>query len=297
MVSFPTYMESAHHYLLDGDTTDGEPSTSGGIIAAINTAKALTPYNLTVPDPATDISSMSSAVSTYSGYVAAINDHTDYDTIYANAIALYDASASPDTYINARVNAHATMLDNELSAKIYPRFEAGMRDINAVQTSAFAIGRALIEMDRNDKVDKFAADMRYQADGKRMDAATNIASEMMRLKLQKLELERVVAAMTIDQLRLKVAINNDYHTEKKAIAADAARWPLETFKYGGNLLAGMSGGTTSSTPMDGNKAARIIASGLSGAVAGSMIGSALGGDSGAGYGTIIGGIAGAIAGA
>ena len=201
-----------------------------------------------------------------------------------------------DTYISARAAAHANILDNELDAKVYPRFEAGMRDINAVMTSAFAIGRAIIETDRNDKVDKFISDMEYQADTKRSDLISAATSETIRLYLQKLEFERVIMAIGIDKARLAIAAQQDYKTEIKAIAADEGRWELECYKYGANLLAGIGGGTTPSVPVDGNKTARIIGTGLSGASAGAIIGSQIAGESGAGWGAMLGGIAGAIAG-
>jgi hypothetical protein len=103
--------------------------------------------------------------------------------------------------------------------------------------------------------------------------------------------------MWIDELRLKIAANQDYLTEGKAIAGDLGRWPLEAYKYGANMLAGIGGGTTGSVPVDGNKTARVIGSGLSGAAAGAMIGGAIGGNEGAGWGSIVGGLAGILGGA
>jgi len=292
-IEYPSYMQDQHQFWLNGT---GSGVATGGVALQIANALAANPYtSLTGYDPSTDITAMESALSTYSSAVAGLDPHTDYDTFSTAAAAQVDSVISPDSYILARVTAHAAGLDSEINTKIIPRFNAGMRDINAVQSSTFVIGRAIIELDRNDKVDKFAADMRYQADSKRADLIHNATAEMIRMYLQSFEYKRVVAALTVDVKRLKIAAQSDYKTETKAIEADEARWPLEVWKYGGNMLAAIGGGTTSSVPMDGSKTARIIGSGLSGAIAGAQIGSAISGNSGAGIGAILGGIAGAMA--
>lgn len=294
MVDYPTYMQTVHSYWLDGTAGAG----SGGLVQAINSALAANPFTgLVGYDPATDITAMDTAITAFQAIITAMDEHTNYDTLNTNAAAQVDTIYAPATYINARAAAHATTLDSEINSKVYPRFEAGMRDINAVMTSAFTIGKAIIEIDRNDKVDKFIADMEFQADTKRADLIQAATSEMVRLFLQKIEFGRVIMAIWIDEKRLAIAANQDYKTETKAIAGDLGRWPLEAYKYGANMLAGIGGGTTGSVPVDGNKTARIIGSGLSGASAGAMIGNAISpGGEGAGWGALVGGLAGAFAG-
>ena len=301
MVEYPDYMSQAHRWWIDGVVTDWDDADivdTGGMTKAIKDAIADNPFTgLTGYDPTTDVTSMTSAITAFDTLINAIEPDDDYID-FANAAKTQIDTMYPvdDTYISARAAAHANILDNELDTKVYPRFEAGMRDINAVMTSAFAIGRAIIETDRNDKVDKFISDMEYQADTKRSDLISAATSEMIRLYLQKLEFERVIMAIGIDKARLAIAAQQDYKTEIKAIAADEGRWELECYKYGANLLAGIGGGTTPSVPVDGNKTARIIGTGLSGASAGAIIGSQIAGESGAGWGAMLGGIAGAIAG-
>jgi hypothetical protein len=244
-IEYATYMQDIHNMWLDG-VKNGAAVDSGGIAASMVTAIAANPYSaMTGYDPATDVTAMASAVTALAAVVATMNPHTDYDTYHQAAVAEIDATVAPDTYINARTQAHAAGLDSELNMKVIPRFNAGMRDINAVQTSAFVIGRAIIETERNDKVDKFMADMRYAADAKRGDLIQGATNEMIRMHLQQVELSRVVAAITIEELRLSIAAKSDYQTELKAIAADKGRWPLEVYKYGANMLASIGGGTTS----------------------------------------------------
>ena len=285
MVSYPAYIETIHSTWLT--------ALAGQITTAVGTNpfSGLTGYN-----PATDITAMSAAITAFQAIVTALDSENDYDLFSTSAAGQVEAIYSPADNIAIRTAAHANFLDNEIITKVYPRFEAGMRDINAVMTSAFVIGKAIIEMDRNDKVDKFQADMEFQAEQKRADLIQAATSEMIRMYLQKAEFGRVIAAMWIDELRLKIAANQDYLTETKAIAGDLGRWPLEAYKYGANMLAGIGGGTTGSVPVDGNKTARVIGSGLSGAAAGAMIGGAIGSNEGAGWGSIIGGLAGIVGG-
>lgn len=285
MVSYPAYMETIHSTWL---------TAVGGLITSAVAANPFT--GLTGYDPEDDVIAMEDAIIAFEAIVTALDAHDDYDTYSTAAAEQVDDIYAPDSYIAARIAAHGTSLDTELDTKVFPKFEAGMRDIGAVMTSAFAIGRAIIAMDRNDKIDKFAADMEFQADSKRSDLIQNATGEMIRMFLQKKEFGRVIMAMILDEKRMAIAANQDYKTETKALAADLGRWPLEAYKYGANMLAGIGGGTTGSVPVDGNKTARIIGSGLSGAAAGAMIGGAIGGDSGAGWGTLLGGVAGALMG-
>jgi len=84
------------------------------------------------------------------------------------------SSMDVDGDVDNAVSAFAGVLDAQLDADVYPRFEAGMRDINAVVSSAFAIGRANIEEGRNKQVADYDGKLRYQATfnqhNKEMDA-------------------------------------------------------------------------------------------------------------------------------
>lgn len=277
---YPTYMTDYHEDWLSG----------------INSAMSAASFpTLTVYDPDTDLATMLTAINTFEALVAAIDEHTDYDTIYANATNLADTYFDPAAYIAARVTAHSTTLDTELNTKVYPRFLAGMRNINAVLSSAFVIGQAAIAQDKLDKVAKFQADMELQVISKRVEVIQAIAAEMMRLKLQKLEFNRAIAAMTLDYARLVISAKEDEYVETKSAAIEALKWPLEKYKYGANLLAGITGGVSGTAAAEGSKSARIIGSALSGAAAGAMIGAAtIGGGGGEGIGAVLGAVLGGI---
>jgi hypothetical protein len=65
--------------------------------------------------------------------------------------------------IAAATSAYGDRLDDRITSEVLPRFEAGMRDINAVQSSAFVIGRAIIEGMADRDVANFDADLTYKA--------------------------------------------------------------------------------------------------------------------------------------
>lgn len=299
MVDYPSQMTTAQTNWLGTTAPSSGLDLSGMIKTSLDNKGTITgnPYYASDGhDPSTTLTDMLTAIDDFGLSNGTIDPELDMTNFISIAATLISTYISPDSYITARIAAHSADLDTELNAKVIPRFEAGMRDINAVMTSAFAIGRAVIEKDRNDKVDKFAADMRFQADDKRTGLLQALSAEMVRILLQQKEFERAIASMYIDYGRIDIAANTDYQTELKAIAADKARWPYEIYKYGANMLAAMGGGTTSSVPMDGNKTARIIGSGLSGAAAGAMVGAYISKESGGGIGALVGGIAGLIGG-
>ena len=277
---YPTYMTDVHEVWLDA------------IAANISASSFPT---LTVYDPDADLAAMLAAINTFDALVSAIDPHTDYDTIYANATNLADTYFDPAAYLAARVAAHSTTLDTELNTKVYPRFLAGMRNINAVLSSAFVIGQAAIAQDKLDKVAKFQADMELQVISKRVEVIQAIAAEMMRLKLQKLEFQRAIGALTMDYERLVIAAKEDEYMESKSLAIEGMKWPLEKYKYGANLLAGVTGGVSGTSSAEGSKSARIIGSALSGAAAGAMIGAAtIGSGGGEGIGAVLGAVLGGI---
>ena len=68
-----------------------------------------------------------------------------------------------ESEVAASTDAQRAIVSDQLTSDILPRFEAGMRDINAVQSSAFVIGRAVIEGMGQRDVTKFDSDLRYKA--------------------------------------------------------------------------------------------------------------------------------------
>jgi hypothetical protein len=312
-VSYPAYMQDWHTIQLAAVST------------CMATAQAASPYaGLSAYNPSANISAVDAAVSTFNSAVGTINDHALYDTIFTQAEAEIDDALSDsvissiaemiDTYISTSAAASTAtaafsdILDEEYSGKITPAFEGGMRDINAVMSSAFVLGASLLATERANKVSKFTSEILLQDHAKRgdyimtlvqkrTDLINQAVSEMLRLFIQKIEFTRVYAAMIADTKRIAIAALNDQQLEDKAIDVMDGKWDLETFQYGANLLAAIGGGTAQPSRMEGSQMARIVGGGLSGAAAGALIGSRVASEGGgdyAGIGALLGGIGGMI---
>jgi hypothetical protein len=291
-VDYPAYLKTVHNDWLDNTGSD---LVTQSITDCINAAFTGNPFTgLAAFNPDDELNVMIAALGDLETLVDAINYHTDYDTILAAATSAIDTTLVPESYIVALIAAQSDVLDTEYNGKIYPAFEAGMRDINSVHTSSFVLGRSLLATERGDKMDKFAADLRLQNHAKRADLITQAVSEMLRLMIQKVELTRAWTSMTIDANRLVIAAKGDEVTEDKVLDVGEAKWDLEVWQYGANLLAAIGGGTASPQKIEGNQMARVVGGALSGASAGALIGSRVGGEGG--YGGAIGAVVGGLAG-
>jgi hypothetical protein len=65
--------------------------------------------------------------------------------------------------ITDATNTFGDVINDQINSDVLPRFEAGMRDINAVMSSSFVIGRSVIEGMRDRDVAKFQADMYFKS--------------------------------------------------------------------------------------------------------------------------------------
>lgn len=64
--------------------------------------------------------------------------------------------------VNDLIAAEAGLMDDDIEANVLPRFQTGMRDINAVMGSSYVIGKAMIEDARVKSIAKFDAELRYK---------------------------------------------------------------------------------------------------------------------------------------
>lgn len=105
--------------------------------------------------------------------------------------------------ILAATTAHGDVLDDQISSNVQPRFEAGMRDINAVQSSAFAIGRAIIEGMRDRDISKFAADLQFKAFLQRDEMLGQAHMQIDKLNGSNLELyNRAISGSYLDKMKI-----------------------------------------------------------------------------------------------
>lgn len=175
-----------------------------------------------------------------------------------------------EDYISPAVNAFADLVDIDLESSVFPRFETGMRDMNMVNSSAFTVGRAVIENYRQAQVEQFRQ---------------NLTIELHKMHQQLYQDSRKVRA---DFSRIWYLFETQHYEEWMEWKESRMRWPLEVYQYGVNVL-GAGGGGTSPVPMKKtSKAAGALGGALSGAATGAMVGGP--------YGAAIGGVVGGVAG-
>lgn len=234
------------------------------------------------------------------------------------------AKASIDGYIDSgyiddAVDGHSDYLKDEYDNNVIPEFESGMRDINAVMNSSFVLGRAYIVAMRARDVAKYRSDLSLSLHKQRNDLivaaaqiyvndvlgiaglrgeavkytrdATVLRKELAELRHKVVSLDKDstsfskdVAMLDIEVNRLNIVANKEEADQNLAIDERDARWDLEVFSYGANMMAAIAGGTSSISPDQPSQ----TQSAIGGALAGAAIGAQVGG----GYGAIVGGVIG-----
>lgn len=101
------------------------------------------------------ISSYPSLWDMYGKFVAGLDVEVIYEQIYEDMVN--------DPAINKAIAAESVYLDDELNRTSLPKLTAGMRDMNAVMSSSFIYGKALLESDKVKMINKFSADLKIEA--------------------------------------------------------------------------------------------------------------------------------------
>ena len=315
-VSYPAYMMGWHQDVLN-HTTD-LPTLS--VTDAMNAAFGNSPFTgETAYDPDAEVAAILTASQDLDDLVTLLSQGTGLDALIssilddsriATAIADFDTVIDDiivdhNADIGAVINQSNIELVNAVAVNQVPMFEAGMRDIGAVVSSAFPIGKSIIDKTVVDQTAKLAADIALQT-GKysgelrlqlakfAADMHTKMFNESAIAIVQlKLQYQYQLSALTIEANRLKiVAKKEEADTNLKLVEVDAT-WDLEVFKYGSNVLGSIAGtATNQGTKMGGgSQVGSAIGGALSGAAAGAMMGSVV-----PGIGTAVGAVAGGVIG-
>ena len=270
-VSYPDYMEDAHGDWLDNSGAD---SMTNSIVDLMNTAQTgNSPYSgFATVNPATQF-----GTAVLLPFTAVENLRTlDLDAIFD----VMETYLNDDATLEAMVNASAAIQDARMVATVIPRFQAGMRDIGAVLTSAYAIGLVNIEAENQRNIDEFDAKLRMENRWR----AWEIALQWTQLNV---EFYRLCAAVCADVNRAYVEARYKYNQLLVEMSAKDRLFDLETYQYGSNVMASIAGATAVTKPetnftqtalgnMLGMGAAGYMAAGASGGAIGGPAGAAIG---------------------
>ena len=290
-VDFPSYMKDVHNDWLDHTGVDNVTSS---VVDRINAATS--PYSGVTPNnPATELNAIDTAVSAFSSLFIGYNSEVEWEeaiTAVEGHMATLDLFS--DAHIAALVDAFADVQDDQINNVVLPRFQAGLRNVNAVLSSSFVLGQAVIVGMRDRDVAKFQAEVREKLELLRPDFVGKVVDSIMRQDMTKLEMRKLLLHYQMEAQRLRIVAEKEYADGVVAIAVGNAKWPFEVFQMSANILGSIGGGTA--VYGDSAKGPSTLQSALAGAISGAALGMQIGGGGwasaaiGGGLGLALGGL-------
>lgn len=234
-VSHSAYLETVHGEWLNHSGLDGIESSINTIM---NSALGSSPWTgVTAYNPDADIAAYEAVIADLGVLLGGLDEAVDWAALYAQAELTLNGVA--EAAIIADAAAFASILDADLNVKILPRFRRGMQDINAVVSSAFVLGEAVIEGFRDRELAKYTS-------GLRLDSKARVltATEMMvQMAGRRITWNEDYVKTFIEAQRIKIVAKKE-ETDRNAAIDDAdAKWDIGVFQHGANLLAAIGGGT------------------------------------------------------
>jgi hypothetical protein len=283
IVDYPAYMKTVHEAML------GSTGTTHHICTLIDAAIATSPYSgETAYDPDSDITAMLTAIGDLDTAINTLDGFGDWATIVATVKGVVDSSIVDDTTIDATADAQAAMLADKLTTEVLPRFETGMRDINAVISSSFVIGKSVLEAFNTREVSDLAAKLRLQAYSQRNQMILTGAQNTLQHIANVIAYKDSLAKTWAEGYRIKTVFKKEEVGENLDIQAKDYVWGIDLFQYGANLLGSIAGSAIN-TMKPPSTTQSVIGGAMSGAGAGYQA-------SGSWQGAAIGAIGGAILG-
>ena len=185
-----------------------------------------------------------------------------------------EAAVNNET-INNLVSAEADLLNDHVDTKVLPKFLTGMRDINAVMSSSFVIGKANIAESQTKAIEKYSGELRY-----RMLSIAQARWE------KHLSWNSDVVKTYSDIMRLYLAARIDNRDQNQKYKVKDALWPFTVLDFQRAALGALQGASNSTSSAEGDEPSQLMGAlggGLSGAATGSVFGP---------WGTAIGGVLG-----
>jgi|WetSurMetagenome_2_1015567.scaffolds.fasta_scaffold16852_3 hypothetical protein len=275
-VRYASYLESAHKAFITKVTE------------AAGAADASNPYVDFATSSAIDIedaffgtgyliSSFPSLYDMFGKFMAGLDIEVLFDQILEDTIN--------GATINNAIGQEAIRLSDDLEQDALPRFETGMRDLNAVMSSSFIVGRAMMEVGRTKALARYDAEARFRM--------LPLATERWKAHL---DWNKETISMYAQLMKFYISAEMDTINLNAELKAKYALWPFTIYEFERAALGTFSGATNSKTDVAGaSAAAKAIGGAMTGAASGAMIGASMGAGGGP-IGAAIGGLAGLVSG-
>ena len=270
-VDYPEYMKDWHTLVLDDAGAD---TLTSSITAVTEAGLGNSPWTTQVAyDPDADVTAMLASATTLQTLVTLLSTGTTLDDLISSVL--------DETRITDSVDAYAADLAVRLTSEVLPRFEAGMRDINAVTSSAFAVGRAIIEDAHARQVAVYSAGIRIKA----------FSEDAIRVIGLKLEYQRAATTILAEMYRMKIVAKKEENDIVMKIDEADALWDIELFQHSANMLAAIGSASVSPGGKEPSTFQSMLGGAMTGAAAGALWGSGAGPPgtlAGAGIGALFG---------
>lgn len=276
-IRYAPHLELAHKRLLDA---------SGGVVpkysvfGVLNTLFDQSPYTQyerydiddaffgRIPGDPTktyEVRNFPSLYDMFGKFMAGLDVHVLWSDVYE------DVLHGPE--IAAAVSAQSELLDNEVKTKILPSFLAGMRDINAIQSTTFVIGKSIIADGTVRSLNDFQSRLRL--------SAVELSGQLWRGHL---DWSKAVASTYAEITKLYYATRLDTDTKQMEYLTKDKLWNLDLFDEPRAMVGALNGASAASMKNRPSQAVSAIGGALSGAAAGASIG----GPYGAAIGAVLG---------
>jgi hypothetical protein len=174
---------------------------------------------------------------------------------------IYDDTVD-SSVVSSLVAAEGALIDDEITINSLPRLQTGMRDINAVMSSSFVVGKSLIEDTRTKMIARFSADLKYRL--------IPVAQERWQAHLN---WNKLVIGTYSEIMKLYFSAKTDVDEVNYAMAAKHRLWPFTVLDFERAALGALQGATNAKTDVAGaSTMSRVLSGALSGAAMGAMIG-------------------------
>lgn len=341
-VDFPEHMKELHKDWMGYASSGADTPVDTDLIQVMNTALGTSgnPWDVTLTDPSTDLGEVDTRYDAYETEVNALDEQADWTSIIDNAVTKIDsAGVLKDVDVDTIATAARTGATNGVSDAIESavdaidgniirnavvnyqrraniqkerninRFSATMADINAVNSSAYMFGLAIIEAQHLQDVDQFQSQLevqtydrmiqnyvqffqselqsRLRADLIEKQSRDRLLSEATQIMVQMLS-SRIQSysdsvAKLAETKRIKTVATQEHELADADLNYKFSQWDFEVFQHASNVLGSISG-AAAKMPAQPSTVGSVLGGAMGGASAGAAFGPV-----GAGVGAVLGG--------
>lgn len=202
----------------------------------------------------------------------------DIESIWNSTFGKIVGEPSIDTAISENMK----LVDDEMVRGELADFQVGMRNLNAVTTSSFVVGKAVVE----DKRVKLFAKTSLEA---KVELLPNMGSEY----ISHINWEKMTVTVYARAIKDYLMYKNLVDVANTTFASRDSLWPFTVLSFEGKVLGTMQSATSWKKTMDRE---RSLVSKTLLVLSYTATGAVIGGEIGGGYGAIIGAVIGIIVG-